>query len=701
MDKYIGKRLDGRYEIQELIGVGGMANVYRAVDILEQKIVAVKILRDEFLSNEEFVRRFKNESKTIAILSHPNIVKVYDVSFSDKYQFIVMEYVNGITLKEYITQKGTIHWKEVVHFSTEVLEALRHAHSKGVIHRDIKPQNIMLLENGQIKVMDFGIARFARSETRSTSDKAIGSVHYISPEQARGEHTGPPTDLYSVGVMMFEMLTGQLPFEADSAVSVAIKQISASPQRPREINPEIPEGLEDIVIRAMQKDPAKRYQSADEMLRDIEIFKRNPSIQFEYKYMPSGNANYMKKIEAKTDTQSRIDVDAIEDKPYIIGEREEDMAQRKSSQNNGRKPATKTKQSTKTKKSRQVDEYDDDYYYDDEEESKSTLVPALIAVGVAFALVAIVIVVIFITMNNPFGSGNTVEVPDLVGLRYEDIKDDEKYKTYTIQDEAYEYTDNFPEGMIYSQDPSAGTNAKDTIIIRVKISRGVQNQTVPDLTGKTKADAKAALESLGLVPRFQDAYDETVAKGNVIKTDPASGSSYQTGSSISVFISMGPQPKTVSAPNVIGQESQDNAKTMLEAVGLKLGTVTTVTNEQPAGTVVTQDPAAGTEVDSDTAVNIEVSDGNGKASVSFRQNVSMPNTTQSYTCTVTVDDTTVYTQTIIPANGGIVVDCNVSVGSTISVYLNGALLKTYLVVEDGSGNIVSTMMIDNSYDFGD
>ncbi|MEG0664737.1 MAG: protein kinase, partial [Clostridia bacterium] len=282
MDKYINKKLEGRYEIKELIGVGGMANVYKAFDIVDEKIVAVKILRDEFAENEEFIKRFKTESKAISVLSHPNIVKVFDVTFTDRIQSIVMEYVDGITLKKYIEQQGILKWKEAVHFTVQILRALQHAHDKGIIHRDIKPQNIMLQQDGTIKVMDFGIARFNRTEPITATDKVIGSVHYISPEQARGEITDEKTDVYAIGVMLFEMLTGKLPFEATDPVSVALMQISDKPQLPREINPSIPEGLEDITIRAMQKDVSLRYQTASEMLRDIEEFKKNPHIQFDY-----------------------------------------------------------------------------------------------------------------------------------------------------------------------------------------------------------------------------------------------------------------------------------------------------------------------------------------------------------------------------------------------------------------------------------
>ena len=285
-DKYVGKRLDGRYEIGEVIGEGGMAVVYSAWDIEDQIPVAIKILRDEYLGNDEFIRRFKDESKAIAVLSHKNIVKVYDVSFGDRIQYIVMEYIDGITLKDYIEKNGPVNWKETIHFVTQILRALQHAHDKGIIHRDVKPQNIMLLEDGTIKVTDFGIARFSKNTTRSMTmtNKAIGSVHYISPEQARGESTDAKSDLYSLGVMMYEMLTGKLPFDADNAVSVAIMQLQSDPEPPRKINPDIPVGLEEIIIKTMQKEPKKRYRSATEMYNDLLRFKKNPSIRFSYNY---------------------------------------------------------------------------------------------------------------------------------------------------------------------------------------------------------------------------------------------------------------------------------------------------------------------------------------------------------------------------------------------------------------------------------
>ncbi len=282
MDNYIGKKLDGRYELLEIIGIGGMAVVYKAYDNIEARTVAVKILKEEFTSNEEFIRRFTNESKAIAVLSHPNIVKVFDVSIGENVQYIVMEYIDGITLKQLIEQQGSLRWKDALHYVVQILRGLQHAHDKGIVHRDVKPQNIIVLPDGTIKVTDFGIARFARSEQKTITDKAIGSVHYISPEQARGDNTDEKSDIYSLGVILYEMLTGQLPFQAESAVSVAIMQLQREPELPTAINGSIPEGLEQITMHAMQKNADKRYKSASEMLLDLEAFKRDPSITFDY-----------------------------------------------------------------------------------------------------------------------------------------------------------------------------------------------------------------------------------------------------------------------------------------------------------------------------------------------------------------------------------------------------------------------------------
>ena len=378
MDNFCGKRLDGRYEIREIIGVGGMAVVYKAYDNIDDRIVAIKILKDEYLTNEEFKRRFKNESKAIAVLSHPNIVRVYNVSFGDRLQYIVMEYVDGITLKEYIEQQGVINWKEAVHFIGQILAALQHAHDKGIVHQDIKPQNIMLLQDGTIKVTDFGIARFSRSDYQTITDKAIGSVHYISPEQARGEMTDEKADIYSIGVVLYEMLTGQLPFQSDSVVSVALMQLQQEPVRPREIIPTIPLGLEQVTLRAMQKNPSSRYRSAAEMLMDINEFKRNPSIKFNYSYFVDQEPT--KYIRTNTDTMVR-------DTRHFNVEKQEEP---------------------------------------EEQQSMNKTSAVLIGAIAGLLVVAAVVIGIFIGNNN-----KKIVVPNFIGKNYySDVKDNEDYKDF-------------------------------------------------------------------------------------------------------------------------------------------------------------------------------------------------------------------------------------------------------------------------------
>lgn len=417
MDNYVGKRLDGRYELQEVIGVGGMAVVYKAYDNIDDRIVAVKILKDEFLASEEFRRRFKNESKAIAVLSHPNIVKVYDVSYGDKLQYIVMEYVEGITLKEYIEQQGVISWKETVHFTTQILRALQHAHDKGIVHRDIKPQNIMLLENGTIKVTDFGIARFSRSETRTMTDTAIGSVHYISPEQARGDITDDKSDIYSVGVVMYEMLTGQLPFQSDNSVSVAIMQLQTDPVKPREINSSIPEGLEQITMRAMQKNPKDRYQSAAEMILDLEEFKRNPSIRFDYSYFVDNEpTKFVDKTAPVTVPIANAGDTRIIDNPNPQPGNDEG---------------------------------------DEKTAEKNKIVPILSGIVIGFVAVLAIVLVCLYSFTDVFNRKLTV--PKLVNKNYaEEILGNDEYKNFVIK--VNEVQNSFYEpGQVYAQDPAAGT----------------------------------------------------------------------------------------------------------------------------------------------------------------------------------------------------------------------------------------------------
>ncbi len=574
MDKYLGKRLDGRYEIRELIGIGGMANVYKAYDKMEDKIVAVKILKDEYLGNEEFTRRFRNESKAIAALSHPNIVKVLDVSFGNNIQYIVMEYIDGITLKEYIEQQKVLRWKEAVHFTVQILRALQHAHDKGIVHRDIKPQNIMLLQDGTIKVMDFGIARVARDERKTTTNQAIGSVHYISPEQARGEATDEKTDIYAVGVMLYEMLTGRLPFDGNNPEAIAVMQMQATPRRPRELNDTIPEGLEEITLRAMQKDPSMRYQSAAEMLRDIDEFKRNPSIVFEYKYFnDEGTTKYFNAVNGGND-----------------------------------------------------DDYEDEDDEEEEKPQKSRMIPILAGVACAFVVVtAVILIVIF-----GFGFGPKAEdtiMPNLVGESYNELRNDPNF-TFNLKVVESENRDDYEAGIIYHQSIDPGRTVKSNTTVEVSVSRGPRQVEVPDVYNKTSAEAEAELKEAELGCKIVKIFDPSVAEDHVVSTEPARKEMADVGTEVTVYISRGEATNPVEVPNVVGKQ-QSEAIREIDAKNLTY-TINTVDDSAPSGQVISQSPSGGMTVEEGDSITLTVSSGNAPTkSVSFGD-VNLPSGARGY-----------------------------------------------------------------------
>lgn len=553
MDNFCGKRLDGRYEIKEIIGVGGMSVVYKAYDNIDDRIVAIKILKDEYLSNEEFKRRFKNESKAIAVLSHPNIVRVYNVSFGDRIQYIVMEYVDGITLKEYIEQQGVINWKETVHFMGQILAALQHAHDKGIVHQDIKPQNILLLQDGTIKVTDFGIARFSRADSNTTSDKAIGSVHYISPEQARGEVTDEKADIYSVGVVMYEMLTGQLPFQSDNAVSVAIMQLQRDAKRPREIVSTIPLGLEQITMRAMQKSPSSRYSSAAEMLMDINDFKRNPSIKFDYSYF--------------------VDQEPTK---YIRTNNLSNREQRISNDNNS---AAEKSLMNKT----------------------SAVMMGAIA---GFVVLALVIGAILFGIKN-----KKVEVPNFAGFNYyTQIENEKKYTdVFTFEVEMIENS-TLDDGTVISQDPVSSTKVDKGSTITLTIAQKNSILLDTSIIGMTEEKAKSYLNQRGIISTVISEYSETVTPGCVIKTSPEIGSTVKIGTEVTLYIATDTK-ETVKMPDIQGT-SREMAEKLLKSKDLDVGVVTEVDSELEAGIVVQQSVKVDADVPVGSKIDFTVSNGN-------------------------------------------------------------------------------------------
>ncbi len=541
MENYVGKRIDGRYEIIEIIGVGGMAVVYKAFDNIDHRIVAIKLLKDEFLANEDFRRRFKNESKAIAVLSHPNIVKVFDVSFGNMIQYIVMEYVEGISLKEYIEQQGKINPREAIYYVTQILRALQHAHDKGIVHRDIKPQNIMLISDGTIKVTDFGIARFSRSETRTMTDGAIGSVHYISPEQAKGSHTDAKTDLYSVGVMLYEMLTGTLPFQSDNAVSVALMQLQNDPIKPRAINPDIPVGLEQIIIRAMQKNQSDRYQSASEILRDIEEYKRNPNIKFDYSYFTGTQPGQIKETDADVKIASVV-----------------------------------TKAETVIK---DLDSEDEPEFDEDDSAKKKTIA---VLCGVLGALV--IFAVVLISMFLP--SSNKISVPNVVGLNfYSQVMNQPAYSNFVFEPIIDDESDA-EAGTILRQEPSSGKVNKNSTIT-IYISDSSSQVEVPDVYGYEYASADAVIRGKGLDTTVVKEKSEDVEIGTVIRTFPAKGEMVAAGTMITIYVATSEEVEPVEVPNLMGMTIAQAREALSEA-GLTLDTTRTEYrgSAEPAGKII-------------------------------------------------------------------------------------------------------------------
>ena len=610
MDKYIGKRLDGRYEIHELLGVGGMAYVYKAYDNIEKRWVAIKILKEELAGNSDFLRRFRNESKAIAVLSHPNIVKVYDVSFGDRIQYIVMEYIDGITLKQYIEQQGEIKWREALYFTVQILRALQHAHEKGIIHRDIKPQNIMLLEDGTIKVTDFGIARFSQAETQTMTDKAIGSVHYIAPEQARGGYINDKADIYSVGVMLYEMLTGQLPFVADNAVSVAIMQMQAEPTPPSRINPSIPKGLEEITMHAMEKNPAQRFPSAADMLEDVERFRRDPEIVFHY-------GEQVDRAYAGTSAD-------------IYGNVQQNAAPQK---------------------------YNDNYEYEEEYvRSKNGARASNIIKGIVAAVIVVALVVggIFgwrylqnlTTSTNK--TSDEIVLPNFVGKIYaSDIESNSEYADLTFEI-TYGNVPSKQPGEVLRQAPAAGMTVKKGKTVSLTVNGEAEQVVVEDVKGYKQQDAYDALKALNLSPKIQAVADDDTAVGYVVKTDPAAGSTVSTGTTVTIYVSSGPSTESAVIPNIVGYQ-YSAAKEELEAAGFVVTAEYDDESDKDENTVLSVSPNEGEKAKKGSVVTVTVSSGKG-AQKDVYYDIPLPGgVSDDLTMKIYVDGTLIETRTVNPS----------------------------------------------------
>ena len=648
MDQYIGKMLDNRYEILERIGTGGMAIVYKAKCHRLNRLVAIKILKSDLAQNEEFRRRFNAESQAVAQLSHPNIVSVYDVSRGGDMEYIVMELIDGITLKQYMEKRGQLNWRESLHFITQIMRGLSHAHSRGIIHRDIKPQNIMVLRDGSVKVADFGIACLADS-AQTLTQEALGSVHYISPEQARGDRPDARSDIYSSGVVLYEMLTGRLPFEGESAVSVAIQHLSSIPLAPREINPDIPEQLELICMKAMAPDLEHRYQSADAMIADLEAFRKNPEVEMKFDLSdlrPEENDEPTRTIRTMPSHTVTIPVHQPE-RNYPRRERDEDEEPRRAGSG-----------------------------------KRGVLVSAVTVAAVA------VVIVLFKTILGSFAPAvvDQYQVPDLYDMTIEEAENDPRIEgVFEIQKAGSEFSTDVSEGHILRQDPKKGETRKGSqLVIQVWVSAGEETGEVPDLENKSEQDARILLEKLNKeynleltveAPEELKQFSEEITEGYVIKTERAQGEILKKGDTVKLILSKGPDIKPVTVLPFVGM-SIDSVLSQLESYKLTCDAadVEVVDSDKPGGTIVWQSPASGETVPEWTTIKFRVSA--GLASSALPITVDIPqNGKDIVKVEIYVGDepNPQYSETVYEADGAVSTTLYGTGRKMVKVYFDGVL----------------------------
>ncbi len=631
-DKYIGQMLDDRYELLEVIGIGGMAVVYKALCHRLNRLVAVKILKDEYQQDEEFRRRFQAESQAIAMLSHANIVAVYDISSGGNLDYIVMELIDGMTLKDYVVQRGEISWRETLHFSAQIAKALDHAHSRGVIHRDIKPHNIMVLKDGSVKVADFGIAQLASTRNTLTRE-ALGSVHYISPEQARGSGTDQRTDIYSLGVVMYELLTGQLPYDGETPVSVAIQHINGGAKMPRTIRSSIPVGLEQIVMKAMEPDPNRRYATAAEMADDLEAFRKDPNMTFAYgsagRAMAEAQRASLKRVEQaiRQQKQSARTVTAAQ-KPAST------TAAASTRQPQTRQPQTKQPQAAASAPSRKPAERqqkgagssgtaarDAAARKKEKPEARTEQTnpdrgPSMLAILIGTVCVLLVLAGIgyFLfqyALRDLLASSREIQVPSFLGMSEYEISP-EDYPDLQLVIGAREYSSE-AEGIVIDQNPEAGKIIKEANnTITLTVSQGPHTETLPELAGDSQQDAELLLNNLNLnlILQVIGEYSDEIAEGRVIRTQPAAQTTVSEGSQVTLVVSLGTKTQTITVPDLSdGSYTIEQAEKLLEELGLGLSHTVETQSDEPAGTVVDQSIEAGTEADLQTRITLYVSEG--------------------------------------------------------------------------------------------
>ena len=619
-----GRLLGNRYEMIENVGNGGMATVYRAKDHVLNRDVAVKVLRDEFTTDDEFVKRFNAEAQSAASLAHPNIVSVYDVGSEGDVHYIVMEMIKGKTLKEIINEDGALSWKWSLNVAIQIASALETAHKNKIIHRDIKPHNIIITEDGIAKVTDFGIAKAVSNSTITAFGTTIGSVHYFSPEHARGGYTDAKSDLYSLGVVLYEMVTGEVPFNADTPVSVALKHMQEDPQEPIEINPKIPEAVNKIIMKAMQKDVNLRYQNATEMLKDLSLALKNPSGDF-----------------------------------VVTEKRPEFETQRiKSIYDKSEKPERRTGKE------------DNKFVAFIKNHKALSIVVGCILLFILSIVITKVAIGIFTKAD--------VQVPDLVGMEQSEAQKTVEGLKLKYEKKSEEYSKDIPQGYIISQDPSYMPNykVKEKSTIKVIVSLGRNVVTMPKVTGMKIDEATTTLEALGLKIEVEEEYSTKVEAGYVIEQDVKADTEVDSGETVKIKVSKGIEKVTV--PDLIGKSEAD-AKSEIKSAGLKLKTTaTTEDTTKDDGVIVKQSLEAGSEVDKDTAITITVNKLQIAKEATINVNVKSINNTSSddtekVELKIVVGSDTVYKEKVNPQVESISQKISGKGTVTVKVYINGIL----------------------------
>ena len=597
-DKYIGRLLDGRYEILEPIGFGGMAVVYKARCHRLNRLVAIKILKEELGKDDEFRNRFHAESQAVAMLSHPNIMSVYDVSTHEDADYIVMELIDGITLKQYMEKKGTLNWKETLHFSMQIAKALEHAHGRGIVHRDIKPHNVMVLKNGSAKVTDFGIARLM-SQSNTLTKEALGSVHYISPEQAKGGRVDNRSDLYSLGVVMYEMMTGRAPYDGDSPVAVAIQHINGGAAMPSVLNPNIPGGLEQIIMKCMATDPSQRYNSATALLYDLEELRKDPDILFPFGMAAAADEVLKVYPGKKPRTTAERVAGARTDRPGQTAARTGAAVQ--TAQPPRPRPQTPSQESRPARKQPEQDE------------SRRRAVTNTVIICSAVAILAIIIFLVMLFNGGLLGNNPLVPVPKLVGQVYDQL-DLTRYPTVEIVLADYDYSDDVEVGVIMKQSPEFGEQVALNSEVQVWVSMGPEqealNPQLDRLVGRPKEDALNYISAFNLRPLIQEEHHEQIAEGLVIRAEAAEPEkTLEEGDTILVFVSLGREVKTALVPEGLAGENYTDAVTILRNNGFEKVTPKEEPGLQDKGIVTRLSVEPGSEVDVTTEIIVYYSSG--------------------------------------------------------------------------------------------